>query len=293
MVPKNYIWLNGEFTREDQPVLTLGNRSFQYGDGFFESIHAFGTEAKHLNLHINRIVKSLALLGMNKPGYLTQDFLANEITRLLNKNRYFNSTRVRVTFFRNDGGLYTPNDNSIGIAIQAEPLEFSFYELNQKGLVVDLYTELRKPINYLSPIKSCNSLLYIMAGKYKQQSKIDDCILINDQNRIVEATSSNIFIVKGDNIYTPSLDDGCVAGIMRQLVIGIATRNGYHVFDNETIEVDFLKEADELFLTNSIKGIQWVVGLQQKRFFGLVSKRLSWELNKETFPDQFKAGFSG
>lgn len=293
MISRSYIWLNGEFTREDQPVLTLDNRSFQYGDGFFETIHAFGTEAKYLNFHTNRIIKSLSLLGMKKPGFLTKDFLANEITRLLNKNRYFNSTRVRITFFRNDGGFYTPLDNSIGIAIQAKPLEYNFYDLNQKGLVVDLYTELRKPINYLSPLKSCNSQIYVMAGKFKQLSKLDDCILINDQNRVVEATSSNVFIVKGDKIFTPALDEGCVEGIMRQIVIGIARRNGFQVIDDGVIEVDFLNSADELFLTNAVKGIQWVVGLQQKRFFGLVSKRLSSELNRETFPNQFRAGFSG
>lgn len=293
METRSYIWLNGEFTRENQSILTLDNRSFLYGDGFFESIHAFGTEAKHINYHFTRIVKSLSLLGMNKPSFLTPDFLSNEITRLLNKNRYFNSTRVRVTLFRKEGGLYTPEQNDISIAIQAKPLNTKFYEFNQKGLVVDLFTELRKPINYLSPIKSCNAILYVMAGKYKQLSKVDDCILINDQNRIVEAISSNIFIVKGEKIFTPSLDEGCVAGVMRQVVIGLASRCGYKVFDKETIEVDSLIEADELFLTNAIKGIQWVVGLQQKRFFGLVSKRLSDELNKETFTDQFKAGFSG
>ncbi len=189
--------------------------------------------------------------------------------------------------------LYTPSTNSVSIAIQATPLDQNFYPINPKGFVIDLYTELRKPINFLAPIKSCNSLIYIMAAQYKQKQKVDDCILINDQNRIVEAISSNVFIVKGDTILTPSLEEGCIAGVMRNIVIDLARRNGFDVIDKKGLEVETLLGADEVFLTNAISGIQWVVGLQQKRYFGLVSRKLSLELNRETFPNQFKAGFSG
>jgi branched-chain amino acid aminotransferase len=100
-------------------------------------------------------------------------------------------------------------------------------------------------------------------------------------------------VVKGNNVFTPSIEEGCVAGVMRKVVIDLAKRNGYKVIDNGVLEAEELMEADEVFLTNAISGIQWVVGLRQKRYFGIVSKKLSFELNKETFPDQFKDGFSG
>ncbi len=90
----NYIWINGEFTKENQSVLTLRNRSFLYGDGFFETIHAYGTEGKHLSIHFSRISKSLSILGMEQPSYLNENFLAREITRLLNKNRFFDGTAL-------------------------------------------------------------------------------------------------------------------------------------------------------------------------------------------------------
>ncbi|HDP55323.1 MAG TPA: aminotransferase IV, partial [Bacteroidetes bacterium] len=96
---RNYIWLNGDFFRDDSPVIGLDNRAFAYGDGFFESIHAYGTEGKHLQLHLNRMIKSMEILGMTPPPFLTFNFLANEIQRTLNKNRIFNSARVRVTVF--------------------------------------------------------------------------------------------------------------------------------------------------------------------------------------------------
>ena len=293
MDKKSYIWLNGNFVREDEPVLTLSNRAFAYGDGFFETIHAYGTQAKHLNLHFARLQKSAKVLGMEMQPFLTKEFIDSEITRLLNKNRIFGSARVRLSVFRADGGLYTPASNEISLSLQSTPLSPNFYPINSKGLVIDIYPDLRKPINILSPIKSCNALIYTMAGLYKLQNKLDDCLIINDQNRITEAISSNVFVVKGNTIYTPSLEEGCVAGVMRQVVIDLARRNGFKVNDRVSLEANKLLEADEIFLTNAVSGIQWVVGLRQKRLFGLVSRKLSNELIRETFSDQFSEGFSG
>lgn len=280
---KQYVWVNGEFSRSDQPVLPLTNRAFSYGDGFFETIHAYGTEAKHINLHYNRIIASLATLGMEAPSFLNAHMLGREITRLLNKNRLFSSVRVRVTFVRNTGGFYSPTDNSVSIYIQGAPLPVDFYPLNTKGLVIELFTDIRKPINKLSPIKSCNAQLYVMAGLSMQQLGVDDCLIINDQNRIAEAMSSNVFLVQGTKLYTPSLEEGCVAGVMRQVVLDLATHNGFKVDNQARIEPEQLLDADEVFLTDAITGIRWVVGLRQKRYFGVISKKLSKALNSSTF----------
>jgi branched-chain amino acid aminotransferase len=280
---RQYVWHNGDFMRTDQPVVTAENRAFLYGDGFFETIHAYGTEAKHLNYHVARIAKSTQLLRMQLPPFFNLDFVSKEIARLLNKNRIFGSARVRLSFYRNQGGLYAPRDNSLGLMMVASPLPEDFYPLNVKGLVVDLYTDIRKPINSLSSLKSCNAMLYVMAGLNKQQLGVDDCLLINDQNRITEAISSNLFLVLGGEIITPSLSEGCVAGTMRQVVIDLAKKNGYNVNVDATIEPQQLLDAEELFLTNAVSGIKWIVGLRQKRYFGLISRKLSELLNAETF----------
>jgi branched-subunit amino acid aminotransferase/4-amino-4-deoxychorismate lyase len=283
MDSRSYIWLNGDFLRSDAPAITLSNRSFAYGDGYFETMHAYGTEAVHTKLHFNRLCRAAESLEMELPSFLTQAFIETQTTRLLNKNRIFGSARVRVTIFRNEGGFYTPTTNTIGISMQAWALEKNFYPINSKGLVVDFYAENRKPINALSPFKSCNASIYTLAGLYKQRVGVDDCILINDQNRVAEAISSNIFGVKGNNIYTPPLTEGCVDGIMRSIIIEIAPENGLSVNQTQPIEPKMLFDFDELFLTNAVSGIQWIVGLRQKRYFGVVSKKLSQVLNKNTF----------
>lgn len=290
---KSYVWFNGSFYPDNQAVLTVNNRSFAYGDGLFETIHAYGTTARHVNLHFTRLAKGMKLLELEIPSFFTQDFIERETARLLNKNRIFGSARVRLTVFRNQGGLYEPQNNGVNISIQANPLPSNFYELNSKGLVVDVFTRFRKPVNELSNIKSCNSLLYVLAGLHKKRIGVDDCLLVNDQNRVAESISSNIFFAMGNNLYTPSLSEGCVEGVMRQLVVSVAPQLGIKVMDGAEVDPNELLHADEMFLTNAVKGIQWVVGLRERRYYCKLSKLLIDKLNRITFPDQFNDGFSG
>lgn len=132
-----------------------------------------------------------------------------------------------------------------------------------------------------------------MAGLHKNRLGVDDCLLINDQNRVAESISSNLFFAMGNNLYTPSLEEGCVEGILRKLIISIAPGLGIKVVDKASVEPHELLHADELFLTNAVKGIQWVVGFKERRYFCKISRLLTSKLNSLTFPDQFKDGFSG
>lgn len=112
MTTKRYIWINGDMTNSETPVLGVNNRSFLYGDGLFETIHAFGTQGRNLNLHLSRLKRGMEVLNIEIPPYLDESMLSKEITRLLNKNRIFESARVRLTVFRNHGGKYIPENNS-------------------------------------------------------------------------------------------------------------------------------------------------------------------------------------
>lgn len=293
MSQKNYIWINGEMVSSDVPAISSNNRSFLYGDGLFETIHAYGTQGRNLNLHLSRLKKGMSILGIEIPKYLDDTMLDKEITRLLNKNRMFGSARLRLTVYRNAGGKYTPEDNSAGILISADSLETKMYELNTKGYVVDVFPDLKKPLNTLSSIKCCNSLFYILAGIYQKQNALNDCILINSNDRISEAVSSNIFIVKGDSIYTPSVSEGCIPGVMREVIIKVAPKIGYKIFNQVAIPMQELNNCDEIFLSNTISGIRWVVAFRQQRYFNKASKLLTEAINRFTFPDQFNEGFSG
>jgi len=293
MTLKNYIWFNGDMINHDTPILGASNRSFLYGDGVFETIHAYGTLGRNLNLHLSRLRRGMNILNIEIPAYLDESMLSKEITRLLNKNRLFGSARVRLTVYRNDGGKYLPEKNSAGIILEAEPLDPKMYEMNSKGYIIDVYQDIKKPINPLSSIKSCNSLHYILAGIFQKNNNVNDCLLINEYGRVAEAISSNVFIVKDDSIYTPSIAEGCVPGIMREVVINVAPKLGLQVNNQVAIPVQKLLDCDEIFLTNTITGIRWVAAFRQQRYFNKVSRLLTDAVNRYTFPDQFNDGSSG
>jgi branched-chain amino acid aminotransferase len=119
-----------------------------------------------------------------------------------------------------------------------------------------------------------------MASLYARSKGLDDCLLQNYKLGIIEATSSNLFIVSNGVLYTPSLEDGCVGGIMRMQVINIALENQIKVYECN-LNPQNLLAADEIFLTNAINGIQWVGSYRTKRYFNEMSRRMIGLLNDE------------
>ncbi|QJD94790.1 aminotransferase class IV [Mucilaginibacter robiniae] len=277
MMP-SFVNINGKLIPADAPQITVANRAFKYGDGLFESMRLVNGQLKFANLHASRLQQGMKTLKIE--GYSLMDtwFLKEKAEELAVWNKAKNG-RIRLTVYREGDGLYTPTDNKAGWVLELQPDEISGYQLNNKGLLMNVFTELQKPVNYLSNLKTCNSLLYVMAGLYKSQHRLDDVFLLNEHNFLCEGISSNVFVWYRDHLYTPALSEGCVDGIMRQVIINIALELDIPVTEAQ-MSPDILNEADEVFLTNATRGIQWVIGYGVKRYFNSLSKNLIDELNK-------------
>ncbi|MDO3641581.1 aminotransferase class IV [Mucilaginibacter sp. L3T2-6] len=273
-----FINFNGEILPADTKLVALNNRAFKYGDGLFETMRLMKGQLKFPELHAGRLQKGMKALKIE--GYSQMDawFLKEKTADLARRNKVKHG-RLRLTIYRDSGGLYTPAQNKMGWCLELHPMDEPRYFLNEKGLIMDLYTEIPKPTNYLSNIKTCNSLIYIMAGIYKTQNKLDDVFLLNQHGNLCEASSSNIFISYKKHLYTPALSEGCVEGVMRQVIIDIAKRNDISLTEAQ-ISPDILYEADEVFLSNAARGIQSVIGFGVRRYFNEMCKILSEELNK-------------
>lgn len=270
---------NGKFFSASEPSITVQNRSFRYGDALFETIRIAGGKPLFVKEHFQRLLKGLTLLKMQVPVNFTEELIYNLIVELAAKNKIATDGRGRLTIYRTDGGMYAPDTNSIAYLLEASPLEEKNYQLNTKGYTVDLFPDFKKAQHALSSIKSANSIIYVMAGIYKKEKQLDECILLNDKSHIIESISSNIFAVKNGVLYTPPVVDGCVDGVMRKKVIEIAQKNKIAVYEISVMQ-NVLLAADELFLTNTIQGIRWVVAYKQKRYFNNTAKKLTDELNK-------------
>jgi branched-chain amino acid aminotransferase len=273
-----FIIHNGEVVL-NADLLTINNRAFRYGDGLFESFRLINGEIPFLNQHLLRLKRGMKLLSYNPCDCLSEEILLEFISDLCVKNHIEGSARIRLSVFRKDGGLYAPESNDFDYIIESSPLEHNSYQLDTKGLIIGISKTVRKPINQLSEIKSSNALLMVLAAQEAKKQKWNEALLLNDKGNIAEATSSNLFIVKDKTIFTPPISDGALDGVMRQQIAKIIKDSSYHL-RVKSISPSELESADEIFLTNSVKGIIWGVGYGQKRFFNKASRELHMLLNQ-------------
>jgi aminodeoxychorismate lyase len=256
---------NGKLLLEKDAKVSVNNRSFRYGDGFFETIKVINGEIILSNLHFSRLFSSLEKLQFELPDFLTANYLSNQILQVVKENNHSSLARVRVTIFRGEGGLYDEVSNSPNLLMQSlAGTEQSNY-LNNKGFELDFFNEVKKACDNFSSVKGNSYLPSVMGSFYVKKNKLNDCVIFNCFNRVAETTIANIFIIKDGVIKTPSLSEGCVDGVMRRHLISCLRKENFPLEEGEILRDD-LKEASEVFLTNAMYGIRWVEKVGNSNF---------------------------
>ncbi len=251
------VYLDGKWLNAEKAGISIDNRSFRYGDGFFETIKCFHNSLPLWEYHAHRLFASLKKLQFEKPSYFTADYIKDAILELVKLNLHEKLARVRVTIFRGDGGIYDPINFRPHILIQSWPLNPENNSLNENGLIIGDYTGGFKAADGFANLKSNNYLLYAMAALFAKQQHWNDTLLFNHLGTYGDATISNLWIIKDTKIFTPPLSDGPVAGTMRQFLLDNLEDAGFSIEEKSLTRKDLIA-ADELFLSNAIYGIKWV-----------------------------------
>ncbi len=275
----NYICYNNKFYEETKPILNL-NRAMSFGDGLFETIRVRNSKAVNLDLHFKRLQGGLNLLKIDLSAKQWQE-INTCLDQLIIKNEIEGGGKVKLIVFREGGGTYFPETNRASFYLKAEALEDSNYVLNKKGLKIGIANSIKISPTFLSSYKTLNKIEHVLVSIEAQEKGFDDLIILNTRNHIVEASSSNIFLVKGRELFTPPIKDGCLTGIMRHQILQAASALRLQIQESSLTDKDII-EADEIFLTNSIKGIQWVGSYSNKRYFNKISQLLVYQLNSST-----------
>lgn len=270
---KDLVNLNGKLVLGNEPVITLNNRAFHFGDGCFESMRIVDGRPCFVDAHWARLTTGAGLLRIGIPEGLDVASFEKQIVELVQRTGII-SGRCRFTLYRDANGQYRPERNTGGYTIEISPLPEPHHVLNENGLMVDIWPEMRKPINDLSRHKTLNCQYYVMAALWSQQRNLDDCMLQNERGNIIESSAGNLFIVSNGVLYTPSLSDGCVGGVMRAQVINLAITNGIKVYEC-SLNPQNLLAADEVFFTNAVLGIRWVGTYRTKRYAHRLSGMLT------------------
>jgi branched-chain amino acid aminotransferase len=207
----------------------------------------------------------MSMMGFEVPQFLTPKNLVINILELCRKNGHLESARVRINFFRGDGGLYDPESQRLHFIIQTWALPVNYTELNINGLELTTYLTGRKSCDPISNLKSNSALIYVLAANFAKEQKCNEALVLNTSNNIADATIANVFWIKDGTIFTNPISEGIVAGVMRQYLIDTLKEKSIPVMVSP-VNMEQIVSADEIFLTNALYGIRWVGAYDEKSF---------------------------
>ena len=268
-------WVNGL----PQTHISLGDRSFQYGDGCFTTIKTKKGELEHWQAHVERMEACLKTLHIPFPDWSQVfDWVMKAV---LNDEL----AGIKIHISRGTGGRgYSPScieGPVVTISNFAFPSHYSSWQENGVPLGV---CEIRLGIQpLLAGHKHNNRIEQVLAKAEIEGTEFTDAVTLNVQNHVIETTMANLFWVKDKKVYTPDLSLSGVAGVMRRKVLEFLQTNGYPV-QVATFELSDLLNADEVLMCNSLLGVAPVSGIStpdNKIDFpiGKLTRRLQGNLN--------------
>lgn len=267
------VYINGRAYSYDAAAVSVLDRGLLFGDGLFETMLSRRGRVFRLAQHLARMREGMQILRM---GLDPDDLdLSSAVSSTVDESA-FNESRVRLTVTR---GMY----NGSYVAHKAERPTVMVTVQDISNTETPGHTDLilssfrkdeRSP---LSRAKTLNYLPSVLARAEAEDAGASDAVLLNTGGRIAEAASSNLFLVKKRRLITPDTDSGILPGIIRAVALEIA--ESLHIaIEERPVGAEELLDAEEIFLTNSIAGIQPV-----RRFAGkpvgtgdhVVTRRLS------------------
>lgn len=216
-----------------------------YGKGIFTSVAIYNSKPFLWEKHWSRLINNASRINLDLADF-SKESVEISLSELISKNQ-IEDGRARLTFFdESAGGIWSiETDKKTSLLITTadfRPLS------NELKLTVSPYQ-----INSNSPlvnIKSCNYLEHILAFEEANKRGFDEAVHLNEKGEIASATMANIFWAKGDEIFTPSLKTGCLAGTTREFIL--ETRKVFEVEESFTS----LQQAESIFLTSAGIGIR-------------------------------------
>ncbi len=260
------IYINGKLLDEKNAKISVFDHGLLYGDGVFEGIRVYHNKVFTLDRHVDRLFRSARAIALEIP--MSKEDIAKAVVRTCKANKVENGY-VRLVVTRGVGTLglnpylcKEPQVIIIAAGIQLYPVE-----LYKKGLSIVTVGTMRNHPEAINPrIKSLNYLNNVLAKIEALNAGVMECVMLNPQGYVAEASGDNIFVVRGDLLVTPPVWCGALEGITREVVMEMAPELGYRVKEDVLTRYD-LYTADEVFLTGTAAEIIGV-GVIDKRPIG-------------------------
>ena len=254
-----HVWVDGALLPADGRHVSAFDRGFQLGDGVFETLRARAGRPAELDAHVDRLRHSAAGLGIPLPADAERRIPAaiDELLRAEGLAGPEGDAAIRVTVSRGPymgRGILPPHDPEPTIAIQAWRVIPPTAESLEAGVHLATSTIRRDPASPLAALKTTSRADFVHARLAARAAGADDALFVTIDGHLSEATSANVFIIRGQGIATPSLDCAILPGTTRTWLLSWAARVGLEPAEGHLAPGD-LASADEAFLSSSVAGV--------------------------------------
>ena len=267
---------NGKIT--DLSDQLINNRAFLYGDAVFETLIIFNDKILFWEDHYFRLMSSMRIIRLDIPDKYTPEFFRENIIKIHNNISQTGNSRIRINIYRSSGGKYKPEKNTPSFIISCESINYNTYKLNKGHYEVDLYKDYYLDNQLISSIKSNNKIINVVASIYASENGFNNCILLNKDKLVSEFINSNLFIIKDEKIYTPTLKSGCLNGVLRKNLFKILSSSSFELCEQDLSTFD-ITQSDEIFGTNIAQGIFSVTKFRKKDYDCSKTKKIITMLN--------------
>lgn len=254
------VHVEGRICAAEDAKISVFDRGYLYGDGVYETLGTIGGKPFALDEHLDRLSRSAELIGLSLPTR-SEIERALEDTLAAAENA---ESRIRIVVSR-DGGTRLDLDPAAGtghrLVIIVAPLVTPSEAMRSEGVAVEIVARSRADSSGrgVDPaVKSANYLTSVLAlGEARRRRPgvpVHEAILCTPEGDIAEGATSNVFCVIGDQVRTPPLAVGILAGVTRAKVIAVARAAGVPCVETRVTAPE-LRHADEVFITSSTRGV--------------------------------------
>lgn len=270
------VYFNGAYIDVSTLQIDAQNRAFKYGDAVFESCLYHAGRVPLLSYNLSRMLNGMRILQLEIPAYWDASYFS-QVIHTMALHHGLQTARAKITVWRAGGGLYRPQTHAASLLVELFPLDASPFSTAATPYRLGVFTEYPRLIHPLSACKTANALPYVLAAMYAQREALDDVLLLNTEETIADAISSNIWMLSGHTLTTTPVLNGGVCGTMQDWLCDHAEDLGYR-FSRKPLFPDDLQDAEALFLTNAIQGIRPVTWFRGKQFDNKLPIRLLEEV---------------
>lgn len=258
------IWIDGQLLEKDQAKISVFDHGLLYGDGVFEGIRVYSGNLFQLEPHLIRLYESAKAIRLDIPTDIQA--LAQAVKETVNAND-IHEGYVRLIVTRGVGnlGLDPFQCEKPTIIIIADNIQLYPEQFYEKGMKVISSATIRShPMSLPPQIKSLNYLNNICATMDAVEHGVQEALMFNHLGYLAEASGDNVFIIKNQILYTPTVEAGSLNGITRALVMKLAREQAMTVIEKDITRFE-LYVCDECFLTGTAAEVIGVVEIDGRQ----------------------------